>query len=66
MKKCVSMKTSPLRAQTRKIGMVAMAFLLAIPGFAGEIVRELKFSPADLEFSKFKGYDVVKLGTCGT
>ncbi|MDI6840198.1 MAG: C25 family cysteine peptidase [bacterium] len=52
MRKCASIK----------VGMMAMALILAIPAFGGEIIQELRFSPADLEFSKLKEYDVVKLG----
>ncbi|MDI6841104.1 MAG: hypothetical protein QMD71_09735, partial [bacterium] len=50
-KKCVSMKASPLRAQARRVGMIVLALILAIPAIAGEIVKELKFNTADLEFS---------------
>ncbi|MDI6841143.1 MAG: C25 family cysteine peptidase, partial [bacterium] len=63
-KKYVSMKASPLRAQAQRVGMVVLAIILAIPLFAGEIVKELRFNTADLEFSKLKGYDVVKLKGC--
>ncbi|MDI6840954.1 MAG: C25 family cysteine peptidase [bacterium] len=60
-KKCVSMKASPLRAQARRVGMIVLVLILAIPAMAGEIVKELKFNTADLEFSKLKDYDVVEL-----